>query len=116
MSEFEQSSDELSNSYEISNITEEEVAVETELNSQNLDKKLGFKWYKNSCAFDSFITIFIFSIYPKLLNEKSQIESKVFTYYLKFIENIIANNLNKEIKFYEIYEEFFGNEIFNFFS
>ena len=89
LSEFEQSSDELSNSCEISNNTEEEeVEVETELNSQYLDKKLGFIWYKNLCVFDLFITIFIFSIYPKLLNEISQIESKVFKYYIIFIENI----------------------------
>ena len=31
---------------------------------ENLNKKKGFKWDKNSCSFDSFISIFIHSILP----------------------------------------------------
>ena len=47
-------------------INNTEEKIEIDLNSQNLDKKLGFKWYKNLSS--------------NLLNEMSQIKIKVFSY------------------------------------
>ena len=80
-------------------------------NKENINKKKGFKWYKNSCSFDSFISIFIYSILPNIkhiVNNKN--EEKNFTtdfeLYLKFINHIIDKNENKEIIFYKIYENF----------
>ena len=82
-----------------------------EVNSNNLNNKKGFKWFNNSCSFDSFLSIFIYSIYPNIkdsLNNKNIIHkiSKKFELFMKFIKDIIDNYLNKDIKFYDIYENF----------
>ena len=49
----------------ISNSTSREEESEN-LNdiNENLNKKKSFVWGKNSCSFDSFISIFIYSILP----------------------------------------------------
>ena len=100
MVEYEQSSEEQNNNLELSNNNNNEE-IEEEFNADNLNHKLGFKWYKTSYAFDSFITIFIFSIYPKIINDISQIKSEEFSYYIKFKNEIASNKLNKEIRFYD---------------
>ena len=87
----------------------------------NLNRKKSFKWDKNSCSFDSFISIFIHSILPlikDIINNK-KIKKKFttnFELYLKFINNIIDKYENKEMNFYEIYENFNkdnGTDLFN---
>ena len=103
MEEFEQSSNEENNSLDISDHSENS---DQEISSQNLNNKVGFIWDKNSCAFDSFITIFIYSIYPHISNNLIEINNQKFKEYIIFIDEIIAEYLNKEIKFYEIYEAF----------
>jgi len=99
MEEFEQSSNEENSSLDISDHSENS---DQEISSQNLNKKVGFIWDKNSCAFDSFITIFIYSIYPHIMNNLIEINNQKFKEYIIFIDEIIAEYLNKEIKFYEI--------------
>ena len=59
------------------------------------DREEGIKWYKNFCTFDSFITIFIFLIYPQTINDKSKIKSEKFSYYTKYKDEIIYINLSK---------------------
>ena len=101
------------NSSDNSNNIEEE-------NSLNLNKKKGLHWFNNSCSFDSFISIFIYSIYP---NIKEKIDKNIinkskndFSLYLKFINEILEKYLNKGNNFYEIYDNFnnqFKANIFN---
>ena len=92
------------------NSSNEEAEME-EVNSNNLNNKKGFKWFNNSCSFDSFLSIFIYSIYPNIkdsLNNKNITHkiSKKFELFMKFINDIIDNYLNKDIRFYDIYENF----------
>ena len=88
---------------------------------ENLNKKKGFKWDKNSCSFDSFISIFIHSILPliKDIIKDKKIKKKFtknFELYLKFINHIIDKYINKEMDFYEIYENFNKDNDINLFS
>ena len=94
---------------------ESEILIE---NDNNLNKKKGFIWYNNSCSFDSFITLFIFSIYPKIkevIYHNKNLEKK-FLCYISFIEEIVDKYLNKEIKFYDIYDKFVINNKINIFN
>ena len=71
-------------------------------------------WKNNSCAFDSFLSIFINSIKPnidifKFNTEDNKIikENKDYNLYIKFI-NYIINNINNNNRnyFYDLYNEF----------
>ena len=71
-------------------------------------------WKNNSCAFDSFLSIFINSIKPNIDNfkfntedNKTIKENKVYNLYIEFIIYIINNINNNNINyFYDLYNEF----------
>ena len=68
--------------------------------------------FKFSCSFDIFLSIFINTIYPKILNKKFYINEKIinnnkkYKNYIMFIEELSKKNINQKTTFYDIYEEF----------
>ena len=107
--ENDSDNDMMLNEIKSNNSSEGSINIEEENNS-NLNKKKGLQWFNNSCSFDSFIPIFIYSIYPNIkeiiqnnLNESSKND---FTLYIKFINEILEKYLNKGNKFYEILDNF----------
>ena len=90
------------------------------------EKKNKILWinnYKLSCALDSFITIFLFSIYIKLNKEDYKNDSNfnddfnkyIFILLMDFCDYILRNYLNKNFYFYETYIEYYEkNNLFNF--
>lgn len=83
------------------------------IQANKLNNRLGFNNKNNSCSFDSFLTSFINSIYPLLLNIDSNINKEDllkindnFSLYIKFIKYIINKNISEKIYFYDLYDIF----------
>ena len=70
--------------------------------SENLRDFCWLKYYDHSCSFDSFLALFIFSVYPILydydvtnLNKNLLSESNEFKLYIKFCKELYDNILKK---------------------
>ena len=94
-----------------------------------INKVKWLEWFKNSCAFDSFIAIFFFSLYPFIIKNDLFVNNEYFCdnnnssddfkIYMRFI-NILIQNQNKDnFKFYFLYNDFVNQtkiDFMNFFS
>ena len=99
---------------EVSQNSDNENNSNNLINNIELKEIKGFLNYNRSCSFDSFISIFIFSIKPFLENNvdilndykfEENKESK-FPLYIKFIETIEKDITKNYIYFYTIYDKF----------
>ena len=78
------------------------------------DKIRWLKWYRNSCAFDSFFASFVFSIYPIILKNDIFLKKNFlcdinnnqydFNSYIEFVKILIQSENNEDFKFYIIYD------------
>ena len=86
------------------------------INQIYINKVKWLEWYKNSCAFDSFIAAFVFSLYPFIIKNDLFVNNEYFCdninssddfkIYMEFI-NILIQNQNKDnSKFYFLYNDF----------
>ena len=86
--------------------------IEKEKDINDINEQLFLSNYQLSCSFDSFLSIFINTIYPAIIknqNEENEInlkKNKKYKYYIKFIETLNQKNIIEQMTFYDIYEEF----------
>ena len=83
------------------------------------DKIRWLKWYRNSCAFDSFFAWFVFSIYPIILKNDIFLKKNFlfdinnnqydFNSYIEFVKILIQSENNEDFKFYIIFDDYIKN-------
>ena len=87
--------------------------------SNELSNKVSFLNNNNSCAFTSFLSIFIFALNPsindylnnniiiqKIIYDNNKKDDFLYELFLKFINEIIDNMNGKYLDFYNIYQNF----------